>query len=498
MPKYNETLTSTGYFEINGKQHQKGAYDTDANPDSETLGIYRLSHNGAKTYLVDPVIYSEWTNNSDTPYASYAALISDINASFFLTKSSPGGGGAVDSVFGRTGNVIATSGDYDGLYIPESSINVIVTDESDFIFISGRKLDPSYLYIISGNVAITDTIDPNFAVITGTHRGIDSITNAEDSSSIFSGFGNIQCSNVTLSATGTGSVIFDVKGDTGFEFVSMRDCTFTGSTNLGVIEDQYAAQLLNLSITGNSEGLVLTNVGRIQVEGCDFSISNTSTTELTIEGDIVLLNMRGGGFGVDTGKTGLSVAGITSVSLYASVEGGVAFTGDGTLVDDETVFEDSKWSVDAFGLSSVYKDIVAEGNLYLETPITTVISGANTPTKVLGGTTTADIFRFDDGVLNNRLRYKGTLTVRREIVASVTFDTAGGFFGDEVSFYIYKNGVQLPESQQSGQVPASGSRANVCVVCTTEFETDDYVEVWAENNDNGNNVSVEHMNLTVK
>lgn len=49
MVKYNETLINTGYFEINDAPHQKGAYDLDANPTTERVGIYRLSSNGAKT-----------------------------------------------------------------------------------------------------------------------------------------------------------------------------------------------------------------------------------------------------------------------------------------------------------------------------------------------------------------------------------------------------------------------------------------------------------------
>ena len=89
-------LLRGGYFEIDDRSHQKGAYDIDVNPDNEKVGVYRLSSNGARTYIVDPVIFSDWTNSSDTPYASYSALINDFKASFFLTKS--GGGSPVGNI----------------------------------------------------------------------------------------------------------------------------------------------------------------------------------------------------------------------------------------------------------------------------------------------------------------------------------------------------------------------------------------------------------------
>lgn len=83
MPKLNHTLTDTGYFEIDNKQHLKGVFDIDANPSNETLGIYNVSNNGRRSYLVDPTIYSQWTNNEDEAYGSYDSLVNDLRICFY-------------------------------------------------------------------------------------------------------------------------------------------------------------------------------------------------------------------------------------------------------------------------------------------------------------------------------------------------------------------------------------------------------------------------------
>lgn len=85
MPKFNETLTTGGFFEIDEKPKQKGNYELDANESTGTIGIYRIAKNGTQSYLVRPTIFSDWTNNSDTPYASYAAAIVDFKAAFFFS-----------------------------------------------------------------------------------------------------------------------------------------------------------------------------------------------------------------------------------------------------------------------------------------------------------------------------------------------------------------------------------------------------------------------------
>lgn len=85
--KFNETLAAEAYFQIDDKSHNKRHFDADIDPVAETVGIYPIKTNGVvfpQNYLVIPVIYSEWTNQAGTPYASFAALEADLQTAFFF------------------------------------------------------------------------------------------------------------------------------------------------------------------------------------------------------------------------------------------------------------------------------------------------------------------------------------------------------------------------------------------------------------------------------
>lgn len=85
-------------FLINGVPHVKGKYEPLLRGNN--VGIcYREE---GKTYdLVSPIIYSEWTDSTDTPYASVQALLDSMETLFFLAES--GGVGGIESV---TGNIV--------------------------------------------------------------------------------------------------------------------------------------------------------------------------------------------------------------------------------------------------------------------------------------------------------------------------------------------------------------------------------------------------------
>ena len=91
MPKFNETLTTPefAYFEIDDKPYQKGEFLHKV-VGTDSLGIYHKeklsSYNyGGLNWLVEPVIYSDWTNSSGTPYTSLDNLLTDLKAAFFFS-----------------------------------------------------------------------------------------------------------------------------------------------------------------------------------------------------------------------------------------------------------------------------------------------------------------------------------------------------------------------------------------------------------------------------
>ena len=76
------------------------------------------------------------------------------------------------------------------------------------------------------------------------------------------------------------------------------------------------------------------------------------------------------------------------------------------------------------------------------------------------------------------------------MTASITFQSASGT--NNYTFYVAKNGTVIAASGVSQQVTAT-TTANISVVWDLPLNTNDFIEMWVENNDNSNNVVIEHI-----
>lgn len=92
--KFNETLINTGYFEytldgsVVARDNGKGNFEIDYLETSEgmKLGVVstrRYTTQGTKDYIVPLTLFSDWVNNSGTPYASYEDLRDDLRLAFY-------------------------------------------------------------------------------------------------------------------------------------------------------------------------------------------------------------------------------------------------------------------------------------------------------------------------------------------------------------------------------------------------------------------------------
>ena len=117
------------------------------------------------------------------------------------------------------------------------------------------------------------------------------------------------------------------------------------------------------------------------------------------------------------------------------------------------------------------------------------------PTKVLGTTTPASLFRVSSPT-DNRLTYTGTKSKRFQVICSLslTAQAANKYY----SFYIVKNGVVQPESRQAMRLSSGVDKGSVTLSCTVLLDANDYVEVWVENNSDNTAMTVESLNLAIK
>jgi hypothetical protein len=77
---------------------------------------------------------------------------------------------------------------------------------------------------------------------------------------------------------------------------------------------------------------------------------------------------------------------------------------------------------------------------------------------------------------------------------SVTAQSANKNF----SFYIYKNGVKITESEQAMRLSSGVDVGSLTISCTLQLVKNDYIEVWAANTSDASDLTIETLNLTIR
>jgi hypothetical protein len=117
---------------------------------------------------------------------------------------------------------------------------------------------------------------------------------------------------------------------------------------------------------------------------------------------------------------------------------------------------------------------------------TVTIAVINTPVIVGATWVMAEESRFE-GTAGGRFTYIGKgafVSLHATISASIVTAT------DECTFYFFKNGSEITSSGIQRTLSA-GANANLSLLWGDELETDDYIEIFAENNDTTVNITID-------
>lgn len=349
------------------------------------------------------------------------------------------------------------------------------------------------VYEINGTITLTDKINLNGCTITGLDRMNDKLIYTPTTGELFTGTSGGNIFNVTISATGVGSKLFNVDAGNDptktliIEFTYILNCD-----NIGLIKGFGGFVVIqSVGFSNNKNGFTFQDIG--DFVGINlFWVADNQNTYQKFVGTFGTIHLTAGKMHVLSffNAKAIDITGITSISVGAELKG-TLFVGNGTYIVG--TFSNA-WEVESTGLST-QKDDVACGNLYLTVSATTVFSTVNVPVKALCTTIPAQLFRVT-APINNRLTYTGTKTRRFQVIGSlsVTSTAANKYF----SFYIVKNGVVLPESRQAMRLSTGVDKGSVTLSCSVELASNDYIEVWAENNSDTSNMTVETLNLSIK
>lgn len=164
--------------------------------------------------------------------------------------------------------------------------------------------------------------------------------------------------------------------------------------------------------------------------------------------------------------------------------GGTYLSGFGYL-DNETLFVNCVGIPNSREVSQYYMN----GN----TTVTT-ISATGTPVKVAGTTTSGALTaKFTNA--NNRATYTGSLTRIFHVIANLSFSAGTN---NLIGSYVAKNGTILTESEIYVQVDTNGDFANATIQALVELQTNDYIEIFIENDSATTNITVSDLNVTVR
>lgn len=343
-------------------------------------------------------------------------------------------------------------------------------------------------YEINGTITLASSINLNGCTLKGDDSGNDKL--------IYTGTGALFTGNKTgniryLTLTAASGSIFNIDALGAAINMLVQNCFFLGSSSVGTIAGVggtvfFATDAYFL----NTNGITFQNDNNVVMNNTLWDASNSNTYEKFI-GTFNVVQLLGGDRLTTSANSAkaLDISGITSINAGSAKV--IMFIGTGTYVVGTFT---NAWEVEAAGLNT-QKDDVAGGNMYISTPAATSFAAVSTPVKVLGTTSSTNLFRVTSPS-NNRLTYGGNKTRSFYVSAalSITQPNSNRYF----SFYIAKNGVVVPESRQDVKVVNSTDQVSIPISCRVVLAPGDYIEVWVANQTATTDVTVQTLNLSIQ
>jgi hypothetical protein len=367
---------------------------------------------------------------------------------------------------------------------------VRVQSASDLPAASGGviTLSAGVLYEINGSISVSSKIDLNGCYL----KGIDAVNDKliyTGSGELFTGSNGGCISYLTITAAS--GKVFNINGGGANKNLVVQNCYMIGCNEIGTIQGIGGTVFFSkVAYFYNSNGVTYTNNQNVVIDYTLWDASNHNTYE-KFTGTFNIIQLLGGDRLTSSANSAvaLDVSGVSTL-VSGSVKT-IMFVGSGSYA---TGSFSKEWEVESQGVSTE-KDDIASGNLYISSATSTTFSAINTSTKILGTTTAASLFRVTSPA-NNRLTYSGTKSKRFTVICSLSSIATGN--NKNFTFYIAKNGVVLPESKQYMKCSSQVDRGSITLSCTALLTTNDYIEVWVENNTDTTSISIESLNLAIK
>jgi hypothetical protein len=361
--------------------------------------------------------------------------------------------------------------------LPSAIANVITLEAKTYIFTSSVDLLGDRLISIEGTTILGLATNSCKILSTG-------LTGAALITSNYT----LSIRHITLEA----ETPFNLDASTNpNQILSWFEVNLENCTNLGIIKS-YSSFIGDLINVLNSAGFSFD--GSIDTIGFIKSYFDIPSGKVGINFESsLIISLRGGLSYTAFNTTGTAIkinAGAT-IPNEGFILDNCNFFGSGTYLDGispsdiESRFNQNRGIVNSISAGKYYMN----GN---STP--TVIASSGTYTKILGSTSAGSIVQRFDVSTSNKAIYIGSLTDNFIVHVVLTFT---GNNNDDISFKIAKNGIEIDSSELSKTVVGTGNYSSIALQDIIELSTNDYIEVFATNDTNTNDIIIKDLNVII-
>ena len=403
----------------------------------------------------------------------------------------------IRSIVGGTGITVAAAGNIIQISesgSPGSTKTVLVYQKSDLPTPAGGVItladDTEYLFVNDVSVGTDRFAVGAGTVVSGSDGSLITLTYTGAATMFTSADKDWKMKDIILTcASGT---VFDVSSTTGahiFRYYNGRiNCLNAGNFDDMQLVFFYSQVFVctgtGFTFTGSSGDTVLFDTCNMVIPsgtGTGFELGTATFNSFSLNKILFNISSTGDCIAGAAASANINTAGLGTV--INCQQNGTADVLDGNISP-----YDNRWQM------ALNPDIIDSTDVCLCTHAgaTITIAASNTPV-IVGATWTEQTAHRFTTTSGGRFTYTGK-GAQHSFTASISVDLVSGV--DDISFFLYKNGVQITASRITREVD-SGNIGNLSLLWQDEAETDDYYELWVQNDDTSVNVIISNIVLRI-
>ncbi|MDC0657050.1 hypothetical protein N6L27_03470 [Leisingera sp. SS27] len=389
-------------------------------------------------------------------------------------------------------------GDYyrDGEPIAPAAVTVVRTAAD----LAG-DLDSSTLYLIDGVIDMGSqsiTVPAGGLTLRGQDFGVSGLISTAAGYTMFvtpggGHSGTLLMRDMYVTTSGAGSQVFNLDNQGNGGAVECTDFNFVSCTSIGTLTAYRQGLWSNFATIACTDGLTMDGTwsgGFAILTAIIVAAGAPFTGTLLKAGGSLIVN---GSIRSDLNALQLDASGEISDFAPANIANDAEFRMTGVRCNPAaTPFP----NMPATSVKARYSNCVGFRNTYvgsqwsITAEAATTIGAANTPVKMAGTTTYADQNWFDN-TTDNAMRYIGSDQIGVEIHGELSFTGTNGNQINVILRHWVESSSSYVDLAETGPftMNAAGRAENIGLHAFSDFDQNDRLEVWVENQTTANNVT---------